>query len=85
MASSARENRIDDSMDGTDEDPTPALSTKPTLPEAEFGLGLCDDRYQQQTWSGMGKLFQSEKLSDVMLMAQGQSIPMLFNVISQLF
>ncbi len=50
-------------------------TTKPTLPESEFGLGISDSTYRPQTWSGMGKLFQSEKLSDVMLMAEGQSIP----------
>ena len=54
---------------------TSPRSTKPTLPEADFGLGLCDNTYQQQTWSRMGELFQREKLSDVMLMAEGQSIP----------
>ncbi len=70
MASSEREN----SIYGSDEDRTSPLSTKPTLPESEFGLGLCDNTYQQRTWSGMGELFQSEKLSDVMLMAEGQSI-----------
>ncbi len=49
--------------------------TKPTLPEAEFGLGISDSAYRPQTWSGMGKLFQQETLSDVMLIAEGQSIP----------
>ncbi len=48
---------------------------KVTIPETEFGLGLCDSAYRPQTWSGMGKLFQQEILSDVMLMAEGQSIP----------
>ncbi len=50
-------------------------ATRPTLPEAEFGLGLSDSAYRPQTWSRMGKLFQQETLSDVMLMAEGQSIP----------
>ena len=50
------------------------LAVRSTLPEAEFGLGISDSTYRQQTWSGMGKLFQQEKLSDVMLMADGQSI-----------
>ncbi len=49
--------------------------SKPTISEAEFGLGICDSAYRPQTWSGMGKLFQQETLSDVMLMAEGQSIP----------
>ncbi len=48
---------------------------KPTLPEAEFGLGISDSTYRPQTWRGMGKLFQQEILCDVMLMAEGQSIP----------
>ena len=67
MASGGHENSIDE----PDEGHTSPLSTKPTLPEAEFGLGLCDDTYQHQTWSGMGKLFQHEKLSDIMLTADG--------------
>ncbi len=33
---------------------------KLTIPEAEFGLGICDTAYRPQTWSGMGKLFQQE-------------------------
>ncbi len=49
--------------------------SKSTIPEAEFGLGMCDSAYRPQTWNGMGKLFQQETLSDVMLMAEGQSIP----------
>ncbi len=50
------------------------MTNRPTLPEAQFGLGISDPSYQQQTWSGMGKLFQQETLSDVMLMAEGHSI-----------
>ncbi len=50
-------------------------SIKSTIPKAEFGLGTCDSDYRQQTWSGMGRLFQQETLSDVMLMAEGRSIP----------
>ncbi len=50
-------------------------SIKPTIPDEEFGFGICDSDYCPQTWSGMGKLFQKETLSDVMLMAEGQSIP----------
>ncbi len=48
---------------------------KPTLLEAEFGLGISDYAYRPQTWSGMGKLFQQETLSDIMWMAEGHSIP----------
>ncbi len=48
---------------------------KATIPEDEFGSGTVDSTYQQQTWNGMGKLFQQETLSDVMLMTEGQSIP----------
>ncbi len=51
------------------------LPIKPTLSEADFGLGISDSAYRPQTWSGMGKLFQQETLSDVMLIAEGQSIP----------
>ncbi len=51
-----------------------AISLTPTKPEAEFGLGICDATYRLQTWNGMGKLFQKEALSDVMLMAEGQTI-----------
>ncbi len=48
---------------------------KPTLPVAEFGCGISDSTYRPHAWSGMAKLFQQETLSDVMLMAEGQSIP----------
>ncbi len=48
---------------------------KLTIPEDEFGSGTMDSTYQPQTWGKMGKLFQQETLSDVMLMAEGQSIP----------
>ncbi len=48
---------------------------KPTLPAAEFGCGITDSAYRTHTWAGMAKLFQQETLSDVMLMAEGQSIP----------
>ncbi len=58
---------------------TPSLRqvriTKPTLPVTEFGCGITDSAYRPHTWAGMAKLFQLETLSDVMLMAEGQSIP----------
>ncbi len=50
------------------------MPTKPTIPEEEFGSGLCDSTYQPQAWKDMRKLFQQETLSDIMLMAEGQSI-----------
>ncbi len=50
-------------------------SVKPIIPEYEFGVGTADCPYQPQMWRDMGKLFQQEILSDVMLMAEGQSIP----------
>ncbi len=53
----------------TDED------TMSTILETEFGLGISDSAYRPKTWIGMGKLFQQETLSDVMLMVEGQSIP----------
>ncbi len=67
--------RIDDSIAGNDEDRTSVQSFKPIIPEAEFGLGICDSAYRPRTWGEIGKLFQQETLSDVMLMAEGQSIP----------
>ncbi len=48
---------------------------KKTIPEEEFGMGTVDSAYPPQVWRDMGKLFQLETLSDVMLMAEGQSIP----------
>ncbi len=48
--------------------------SKLTISEAVFGR-VCDSAYRPRTWSAMGKLFQEETLSDVMLMAEGQSIP----------
>ena len=76
MASGGRDGDLDEDHNETTA-PTifdrPAIN--PTLPEAEFGLGISDSVYRPQTWSGMGKLFQHEILCDVMLMAEGQSIP----------
>ncbi len=51
------------------------MSINLTLPEAEFGLGISDSAHRQQTWTGMERLFQQGKLSDVILTADGQSIP----------
>ncbi len=48
---------------------------KCSIGEKEFGSGTLDCNYQSQMWTGMGKLFRQETLSDVMLMAEGQSIP----------
>ncbi len=56
---------------GTSQDDSP----KPTITEEEFGSGTLDSAYQPQAWRDMGKMFQQEILSDVMLMAEGQSIP----------
>ena len=70
MAASGTRHSINNGRPATHSD----LAVRSTLPEAEFGLGISDSTYRQQTWSGMGKLFQQEKLSDVMLMAEGQSI-----------
>ncbi len=50
-------------------------SLKPIIPEDEFGSGTLDSAYQPMVWRDMGKMFQQEILSDVMLMAEGQSIP----------
>ncbi len=46
-----------------------------TIPKDEFGCGTLDLAYSPQIWRDIGKLFQQETLSDVMLMAEGQSIP----------
>ncbi len=46
-----------------------------TIAENEFSSGTSDCNYQSRVWEQMGKLFQQETLSDVMLMAEGQSIP----------
>ncbi len=51
------------------------IDAKPVISEEEFGAGICDSVYQSRTWKGMEKLFQQEKLSDIILMAEGQSIP----------
>ncbi len=64
---------------GIDGKTTPTMSCdlpiKPTLLKAEFGLGISDSTYRQREWTGMGRLFQQEKLSDVILRAEGYSIP----------
>ncbi len=62
---------IDPSQGNLSEDvfPTCSIATK------EFGSGTSDCNYQSRVWKDMGKLFQHETLSDVMLMAEGQSIP----------
>ncbi len=39
------------------------------------GSGTVDSVYPRQVWKDVGKLFQQETLSGVMLMAEGQSIP----------
>ncbi len=62
---------IDPSQGNLSEDVFPTC----TIAESEFGSGTSDCSYQARVWKGMGKLFQQETLSDVMLMADGQSIP----------
>ncbi len=52
-----------------------SVAGKPTIPEDEFGRGCVDSAYQPRVWRDMGKLFQQETMSDVMLMAEGHSIP----------
>ncbi len=79
MASSGVYDNLDvhhtEHAESTAADRVEGSTTKPTLPESEFGLGISDSPYRPQTWSGMGKLFQQETLSDAMLMADGQSVP----------
>ncbi len=62
--------------------------TKHVIPEEEFSTGVDDRPYQTSIFTKMGKLFQQEELSDVMLMAEGQSIPchkMLLASVSEYF
>ncbi len=68
---SVEEGAIDPSQDNLSED----VFTTCTIEEKEFGSGTSDCDYQARVWKDMGKLFQQETLSDVMLMAEGQSIP----------
>ncbi len=71
----SNQNLVEVDMDTTPCTLHEAMSTKPTIPEEEFGSGICDSAYQPQAWKDMRKLFQQETLSDIMLMAEGQSIP----------
>ncbi len=68
---SVEEPAIDPSQGNLSEDVFPTF----TIAEKEFGSGTSDGNYQARVWKGMGKLFQQETLSDVMLMAEGRSIP----------
>ncbi len=68
---SVEEGEIDPSQGTLSED----VFTTSTIAEKDFGSGTSDCNYQARVWKDMGKLFQHETLSDVMLMAQGQSIP----------
>ncbi len=70
-ATSVEDGVIDPSEGNLSEDVFPTC----TIEEKEFGSGTSDCSYQARVWKGMGKLFQHETLSDVMLMAEGQSIP----------
>ncbi len=78
MASNAcddNQNLVETGMDATPGTQPEDKPVKPTIPEEEFGSGICDSTYQPQAWKDMRKLFQQETLSDIMLMAEGQSIP----------
>ncbi len=62
--------------------------SKLVIAEEEFSTGVDDRQYQGSIFTKMGKLFQHEQLSDVMLMAEGQSIPchkMLLASVSEYF
>ncbi len=48
---------------------------QPSIPEAEFGAGVTDSTYQSRVFTSIGDIFQQDKLTDLMLMAEGQSIP----------
>ncbi len=80
MASAGRKRRgrrtAELAVEGKSSDASQAeTSAKLVIPEEEFGSGVSDSVYQSLVFKEMGKLFQYERLSDVMLMAQGQSIP----------
>ncbi len=68
---SVEEEEIDPSQGNISEDVFPTC----TIAEKEFGSGTSDCNFQSRVWKGMGKLFKQETLSDVMLMAEGHSIP----------
>ncbi len=50
------------------------MATTPAIPEEVFGIGVTDSAYEPLTLTAMGKLFQQEQLTDVMIFAEGQSI-----------
>ncbi len=52
-----------------------ASASKTTIPEKMFGSGVDDWAYQSNFFKGIGQIFQNEQFSDIMLMAEGQSIP----------
>ena len=53
----------------------PDVCIPPVIAVEDFGSGKSDCNYQPRVWKDMGKLFQQETLSDIMLMAEGQTIP----------
>ncbi len=71
----SNQNFIEEGVDATPQ--SEGMSIKSTiLPAEDFGSGICDPAYQPQAWKTMGnKLFQQEKFSDIMLVAEGQSVP----------
>ncbi len=71
----SNQNSVEIDMDATQVTQPEDKPVKPTIPEEEFGSGICDFSYQPQVVKDMGKLFQQETFSDVMLMAEGRSIP----------
>ena len=54
---------------------TQGRAGKPTIPEKDFGSGILDSVYQPQMFQAVGKLFQQESYADIMLVAEGHSIP----------
>ncbi len=69
------QNSVEVDMDTTQPTQPEDNPVKPTIPEEEFSSGICILAYQPQVWKDIGTLFQQETFSDVMLMAEGQSIP----------
>ncbi len=53
-----------------------ASASKTTIPEKIFGSGVHDSKYQPQVFKSIGRIFQAKQShTDIMLMAEGQSIP----------
>ncbi len=52
-----------------------ASASKTTIPNKVFSSGVQDSAFQPKVFRSIGQIFQNEQFSDIMLMAEGQSIP----------